>query len=834
MQMVLLKQHPLKEYCTNYDELDEEGRQKVAAKGVYHYLSEAQAVADHEAQVKANALASQKHRFTVVETQTKTKYWLDDNNKTVSDSSTGSGSINVSLTNERVRGTANLKKIDYDSTIAQNEATLDGALYGLYARENILDPADASIIYHAGDEITRVRTENGEASVPDLYLGAYYWKEITPSEGYKLDSTEYDFSLDYAGQNVRVVTSKSTVSERVITGNFEIEKVITDEDDNSGVVKKEKDAEFMVVAKKYVEKYGSIEEAYKHKSEFTNKEYDYLITDKNGYAKSKDLAYGTFVIKQVKGQIDLEMVRDTWEFTVSRENQDTIRYMVNNKVFRSYVKLVKKDAETGKNITLSNTTFKIKNLTTNEYLKQKVGEVTYDEWTTDENGKFVLPLDVKAGTYKLEEIKSPDLYVVNHEGVEFKVTTTNIIETDEDGDPILTVTMYDQPVKGVINVEKHGETLTGVEKDSEGNYKFKYENQCLEGMTVEIKAREDIIDPADGSVRFAKGTIVDTVTTGKTCENQSNQLPLGSYTVYEKTAPEGMLVDEKQYDVDLTFENNETAVVMDTVSVTNERQKVEFDIKKLDKDNKAPIEGVVFGLYTTKDILLPGTDEVLIPEDTLVEKVTSDKSGKLNFKSDLPLSTDGENYFEIREIETKEGYYLGDKKVKINNEYQGQDKKVVSNKDVIYNKAIKNYVLVNKVDALTMENIVSKDFSFNVCSDENCNDVIATYGANKNNGTALIDVRYGTVYIKEASAPLGYDLSDEIVKVTLNSEGLFINDNKVETDEDLTYSIIYKDSLLPVIKTGVNMNKTLYLILGGVSLAGLTILAISILRKKRK
>ena len=159
----------------------------------------------------------------------------------------------------------------------------------------------------------------------------------------------------------------------------------------------------------------------------------------------------------------------------------------------SYVRLVKKDAETDKTITLSNTTFKILDLSTNETLKQKVGDKTIEEWTTNESGEFVLPLEVKAGSYKLIEIKSPNLYLMNNEGVEFKVTNSNIIETDPDGDAITTVVMYDEPVKGIINVEKQGEVLTGVTQNEDGSYTFDYNKVCLGGMTVEIEAREDII-----------------------------------------------------------------------------------------------------------------------------------------------------------------------------------------------------------------------------------------------------------------------------------------------------------------------------------------------------
>ena len=198
---------------------------------------------------------------------------------------------------------------------------------------------------------------------------------------------------------------------------------------------------------------------------------------------------------------------------------------------------------------MSNTSFKIKNADTGEYLTQKVADKTYDTWKTSDKGFFQLPLEVKAGNWILEEIESPDLYVINKEGQNFKVTNANIVEVDEDGDPILTVTMYDQAVKGQVKVSKRGEVLTNIEKDENGNIKFIYEEKNLEGMVVYIQADEDIIDPADGSVIYKKGEIVDMVTTTSEEYTLSNLLPLGHYIAYEYKAPQGMIIDTKKYNI---------------------------------------------------------------------------------------------------------------------------------------------------------------------------------------------------------------------------------------------------------------------------------------------
>lgn len=828
-----------KTYVTNWDDLGEQGKASVDERGAYHNRVDAQAAADTEAQKAANEKASQTHQYTVIETKTKTKYWLNPDNTTDSDSATGSGSISLSLTNERVTGIATLYKEDADVGYAQNEAELDDALYGLYARNNILDPADASIIYNAGEEIAQVRIKDGQAMVDNLYLGDYYWKEITPSNGYSLDKSEIDFSLNYADQNVKVVTSTSTSKEQVIVGSFEVEKIITS-GENSEIVEKEEGAEFLVVAKKYVEKYGSIEEAWKHKEEFTNKEYDKLITNSEGYDKTNNLAYGTFVVKQIKGKIDTEAV-DTWEFVVSKENQDTVKYIINNRNFTSYVKLQKKDSETGKLITLSNTSFKIKNADTGEYLTQKVADKTYDTWKTSDKGLIQLPLEVKAGNWILEEIESPDFYVINKDGQNFKVTNANIVEVDKDGDPILTVTMYDQAVKGQIKVSKKGEVLTSINKDKDGNIQFIYEEKNLSGMTVYIQAAEDIIDPADGSVIYKEGEIVDIITTTEEEYTLSKLLPLGKYIAYEYSAPNGMIIDTTKYEINLEFQDNETPVVFETLSITNERQTVEVDLTKLDEENNTALEGVVFNLSATKDIL-SYDDKILVKAGEIIETGITNAEGKYTFKADLPVSFDDESYFEISEKESVEGYYELDKNISLDTKYKGQNISKISNSEVIYNKPIQNYVLINKVDSLTNENIVSKDFSFRLCKDEECNAVEGIYTANTLNGTALVPVRYGVWYISEYEAPEGYEISEEIVKVELNEIGLYINDELVETNEDLLYSIIYQNSLLPVIQevpnngvqTGYNDNMGLYIALGSLSLAGISVLIITLLKKKKK
>jgi len=837
----------VKTYCTNYNELASAEQQLVDEQGAYHSQVEAQASADSEAQQSANDKASQKHTYSVLEVKTKAKYWLNPDNTTDTDSKSGSGTISLSLTNERVTGTAILNKVDTDvpslngtsGKEGHNEATVNGAVYGLYARENILDPADGSIIYNKDQEITKVRIENGTAKVEGLYLGSYYWKELSAGKGYKLDSsTKISFDLEYSNQNTKVVTNTSVAKEKVITADFEIEKIITSGEE-SEIVETEEGAEFLVVAKKYVDKYGTIEEAWEHRDEFTSFEYDKLITSRKGYDKTVSLAFGDYVVKQVKGKIDTLNVKDTWIFSVNEEYQETIKYIVNNRRFMTYLRLQKKDLETGKLITMSNTSFTIKNADTNELLTQKVGDKTYSVWETTNAGEIVLPLEIRTGNYILEEVSNPNNYLINTEPIEFTVTSTNIFETDPDGDPILTITMYDKAVQGQIKIEKKGEVLTGIKKDKNGNINFVYEEKLLDGMIVHIQAGEDILDPADGSIIYKKGELVDTVTSSSDSEVLSKLLPLGKYVVYEYEAPNSMILDTSKYEVNLDYVDNKTEIVTKSISITNERQKVEMNLTKLDKETNIALEGVIFNLYAINDIL-SYDGKVLVEKGTLIEQGTTDEKGNLIFNADLPISLDDEKYFEIVEYETLEGYYSNpEEKYSVDTKYKGQNILTISNEYLIHNEAIKNYVLVNKVDDKTLENIVSKDFKFRLCKDYECKELVEEYSADKDTGTALIPIYFGTWYISELSAPEGYAISPEVVKVVLNSEGLFINDNKVETDEEKKYSIRYQNTLLPVIQeevvqTGYDDNLDVIKLFMGVSLTSIVLISLSMIRKKSK
>ena len=230
------------------------------------------------------------------------------------------------------------------------------------------------------------------------------------------------------------------------------------------------------------------------------------------------------------------------------------------------MKIVKKDAESGKTVALADATFKIKDADGN-YVTQKLGMIKVDTFVTNADGIVMTPLKLDAGDYTLEEITAPNGYVLNKEEIPFTITTSNIAETDEDGDPITVVECNDQAVKGTISIEKKGEVLTGAKENENGGIDFVYETRNIEGAVVEIRAKEDILDPADGTVLYEAGTLMDTVTTSKEGPVTSKELPLGTYTVTEVKAPYGFVLNSTPQDVTLAYADQNTPLVTQSKTI---------------------------------------------------------------------------------------------------------------------------------------------------------------------------------------------------------------------------------------------------------------------------
>ena len=294
---------------------------------------------------------------------------------------------------------------------------------------------------------------------------------------------------------------------------------------------------------------------------------------------------------------------------------------------------------------------------------------------------------LNVGNYQLEEIKGPKGYLISSQPVKFKISSSSAYETLPDGKTsVITVDQKDTSVKGKITVEKCGEVLTDF-KDG----KFVYEEKGLANAKYEVFAREDIYDPSnDGTIIYKKGTVVDTIITKLDGKGTSKELPLGEYSVKEVNAPEGFVLSDEVKNVSLKYKDQNTAIVFDNTSFTNERQKVEINVYKKDAENDVGLLGATFGLYAKEEIK-NYKDEIVVKAGTLIESATSDTEGKVHFTSDLPLTN-----FEIKEIQAPIGYASSNETIKVDATYRGQDTKIVDLEYEFKNKIIK--VEVSKQD----------------------------------------------------------------------------------------------------------------------------------------
>lgn len=676
----------------------------------------------------------------------------------------------ISILNTRVKGTVTISKEDTETgKKAQGEATLKGAVYGVYARNTIYDPADNSVIYNANAKIGELVTdENANATMSNLYLGEYYIKELQASEGYTLDTATYNFDLTYESQNVSVVTKSITVKERVKSQAFRIIKVSSD---TNGEAELLEGVEFTIKSQKDIDKYGSWEKAPIAKN-YKGEESAILVTDSKGYAISERLPYGTYVVRETKVPDNKYKVPD-FKVVIKEDSDEPQTWRVfNDTSFKSVVAIVKQDAETQKTIKISGAKFKIKNIETGEYfgywswnpLPQYV-----NSWETDETGTVMTGEQLPAGKYQLEEIKSPKGYLISSIPIQFEVTSNIAYETLPDGStPVITVKQKDTAVKGKINIEKQGEVLVDY-KDG----KFVYEQKGIANAKYEIFAREDILDPSnDGKVIYKSGTVVDTITTNADGKAISKSLPLGEYSVREVKAPNGFVLSDKVENVSLTYKDQNTAIVYDNASFTNERQKVSISVYKKDYDNEIGLLGAEFTLLAEKNIK-NYKGEVVVEAEQVIEVATSDIDGKVTFKSDLPLTN-----FMIKETKAPTGYSSNNEVIIAYAKYKGQDTKVLNLEYEFKNKITK--VEISKQDITDSSEI---EGAYLTVFEKDNNAVIVDSWVSSKEPHMIKGLEVGKTYIlKETISPYGFAVAQDIeftIKNTSEIQSVVMKDELV-------------------------------------------------------
>lgn len=696
--------------------------------------------------------------YTIREKKAPYKYVISNETQEV-DICEDNGKYGIEIYNEATVGKINLSKGDrITGKTPQGEATLEGAVYGLYARNNILDPADDSVIYNANQKIANLITDsNGNATIGNLYLGEYYVKELTPSVGYNLDTTIYDIDLTYENQYVSVVTSNAPVKERVISQAFQIIKVSSDENGEAEILS---GVEFTIKAQKDIDEYGSWEKAPIAKND-NAQETTILKTDEKGYAVSERLPYGTYIVRETKVPDNKYKVPD-FKVVITEDSSTPQTWRIfNDTSFRSILAIIKQDEETGKTVKISNAQFKIKNTETGEYFGYWDWNPLphyVNSWETTKDGTVMTGEQLPVGKYQLEEIESPVGYLVSKNPIEFEITCHVAYQTLPDGNtPIITIKQKDTPVKGKVNLTKTGEVLVGFE-----NGQFIYEEKGLANAKYEIFAREDILDPSnDGTVIYKQGTVVDTITTNAEGKVTSKALPLGEYSVREIKAPNGFIINSEIKDISLVYENQETEVVYDNASFKNERQKVDLTVYKKDYDTNDELLGAEFGLYA-KENIYNYKNEIVIEEGTLIEKVTSNERGQVHFETDLPLAK-----YEIKEIKAPIGYASSNEIIEVDATYQGQDVETIKNEYDFKNKIIT--VELSKKDIT--DNSEIKGAYIKVFEKDNEGAIfeewISGQDGENEDGTIKSHIMKGlevgkTYIMREISSPYGFAIAQDI------------------------------------------------------------------------
>lgn len=651
----------------------------------------------------------------------------------------------VQFSNVLKKFRVNVTKQDYEKGHAQGDAKLSGAVYGLYK----------------GDElVAQYTTDSNGSFTTDYYVCGTDWtiKEISPSEGYLLNDTVYRVGADPRDYNIEYNTAPDmTVMEQVIKGKISIIKH-TDNGDTQ-IETPEKGAEFQV----YLKSAGSFVNADKD-------ERDTIVCDEDGFASTKLLPYGVYTVHQTKGWDGREKITD-FDVFINTDGK-TYKFLINNKNFESYLKVVKLDKETGKQIAYEGAAFEIydsdNHRVTMQYTYPQVTSV--HTFYTNKEGYLITPEKLPYGDYTLKEVQAPYGYVLDDTPVPFSITQEN--SSTDTGVTVVKVKARDVAQKGVINITKTGETFSSVEENN-GICTPKYSISNLKGAIFEIYAAEDITT-LDGTVRYEQGTLVDTVTTDDDGVAKSKELYLGKYTVIEKTAPNGYVHNAVKYDAELTYAGQNVSVTSTELSVYNDRQKISVSLKKImaeDKKfsigNNGEITSARFGIYANEDIKASNGD--IIPKDVLITFANCDKNGSIVFDCDLPV---GFKWY-AKEIATDKHYILSDTKYEFNTEYQGQDIKSIDIKvnddQAIENNLIYGSVKGLKVDRETQEVIKGATFGlFKSDTTEFTEDkAILTAVADENGVFVFNNIPYGEYHIKELKPADGYLDNEDVFTVII-------------------------------------------------------------------
>ena len=655
------------------------------------------------------------------------------------------------FTNKRVNATIDLVKEDSKTgNSAQGDAVFEGAIYGLYAREDINHPDGRSgVLYKKDEQVATLTTDKeGKASVSNLYLGKYYLKEITPPVGYLLDEEEHDVNCNYEGDQVETVKRNTVSKEDVIKQPFQLIKAADNDKTDADLLKGAGFSAYLI-SSLTVKDDGSYDFTNATPIVLTEDGKTEMFTDERGYACSIPIPYGRYIVRETTTPHNFMPVDDFIVTVTENSTTPQVWRVLLDDEFKAKLKIVKQDDETKQPVLLANTEFKVYDLDAKKYVEQVTtypNTVVHKSYFTDENGYLILPESLKCGNYRIEEVSAPDGYTQNTQYVEIKVDKNTAYQMDSvSGDAIITVTYENHPVKGKLVIHKSGETLKSFKKD------FVYEETSLEGAEFEIYAAEDIFTPdhqvdeqGNRHVIYAKDTLVKTVTTNKNGEAVIKDLPLGKYRVKETKAPAGFVLNPDSQEVAFIYKDQNTPEIEEKLEFSNERQKVELSVEKQDAETGKALKGATFGLYN-KEAISSG-DKVIVKADTLLQEITSNEKGKAAFTLDLPLGR-----YYVKELQAPAGYVSSDEILEFDATYQGQDVKTIKLKSVKKNQP--TTVEVTKADITTGTELDGASMSV---LDKDGN-VIDSWTSVKDSPHVIKRLQVGKTYIlREELASYGY------------------------------------------------------------------------------
>lgn len=648
-----------------------------------------------------------------------------------------------SFDNDLKKFNVTVTKSDSRTGLPQGDASLAGAKYGIYKGNQLID--------------TYTTDANGSFTTK-YYICGDDWtiREISPSEGYLINTKSL-----HIGAEAKLYTVEYNIAnpldsyEDIIKGKVAIIKHC--DDGSTKIETPEVGAEFEV----YLKAAGSYENA-------KETERDILVCDEHGFAETKDLPYGEYTVRQIKGWDGKELLAP---FTVFVSEDGRIyRFLINNAPYEALIEIVKKDAETGKVIPAAGIGFKVRNTDTGEYIVQHINyptPVDIDIYYTDVSGKLMMPEKLPYGNYEIIEQCTAYGYVLDSAPIAFKVDGSKTV---------VTVEKHNMPQKGIVNISKSGEVFFSA-VESDGVYSLVFADKNLAGATYEITAAEDIITP-DGTLRYAKDTVVDTVTTDENGSAASKPLYLGKYTVRETKAPYGMVLNDEAKSVELTYAGETVKLTETSAEFYNERQKAEVSLSKIlgkdetfDIGNNGEILSVQFGLYAAEDLF--DADGSSVPTDGLLEIANCDENGNITFKTDIPVGAK----LYVKEIATDNHYILSDEIYPVTFDYAGQDTALVEIK-ATGGEAIKNDIPYGsvkglKIDRETEKPIVGAKFGlFRSAETEFTAENALITAVSGEDGTFLFEnVPYGNWLIKELQPADGYLSNEEIYPVRISENG---------------------------------------------------------------